>query len=314
MAKSNKIRILLKLSEEKYIYLANVAQADDGSIFVSALPSIQKEGKQARLKYNSEEVTVESEEDIVSQDRKRISYHTSGIVKYHGLEFKDRQFEPLYEINNNNVFLSLFLLMENEIPNKELKEDEEYTIIDVSNCKQGVFISFSIEPSYYHLKIQKDSFITFRFHLFELSIYLGYDDAIKKFLTHNNRDLGYFAVDNGVPVNNSPDVEYQAEIEYKKRLYRQKEAFVRQMDDTTFEIVFSVPMRCRPKFRIVFDNPEHKAFLAQMGEKDATKAHFRFFVRNPKGQKLKADSFKIINVELDAEIYEPEHVWESDWI
>ena len=312
MAKSGNTRIILKTSDEKYIYLANVFQSDDGSIIVSALPSIQKEGKQARLKYNGEEIIIESQKNMLPQNGKRLSYHTSGIVKYHGFQFKDRQFEPLYEIKNSNVFLSLFLLLENDICNKKLKENEVYKIIDISSCKQGVLIVFSIEPLNCTTERKENTF-TIEFGLFELSISFGYDNEIKKVLTQNNSSLGYFVIDNGVPINNSPD---EAEIKYKKAIYKEQDIGLLVIDkgNLTYEIVFSSPMRCRPKCRIVFDNPEHKAVLAKMGKKDATKAHFRFCVHDSKGRKLSADSFKIIKVELDAEIYEPEHVWGNDWI
>ena len=242
---------------------------------------------------------------------KHISYHTSGLVNYRGFSFESRVFEPLTRLTEKNYFLSISVSNKSKLYEVsqeyiDKRKDEFNLTINLPSLKENFFnISFAIEP-----KVELTKYISFGvLNLYNLSIFI--DDQYDAFDILSNGD--YYRTILMVPQSpnkTKPISRYTAEIEFKKKIYNQDGVICYKLRENVYELVFEREMRCRPKAKIKFENDDHKAKVVD--DNTNSPAHLRFEVRGKDGSHVK--NFKIIKIDLDAEMYEDGHVWDDTWI
>lgn len=138
----------------KRIYkFLKLVQEDDGSFYIVFL--YDKKPKHCikyGLKFNEKDGLSCEKKDINEKEStkfelKRISYHTTGRVNYHGMTHKSTYFEPLVNIQNINTF---FMISIPQITQLQLVEEQNKingNIINLSKIQnERLNIYFSIFP------------------------------------------------------------------------------------------------------------------------------------------------------------------------
>ncbi|NFG42046.1 hypothetical protein FC789_12770 [Clostridium botulinum] len=308
---SKKDEVYLNIKYEKNIYkFLKLVQEDDGSFYLVFLYDKKpKNFIKYGLKFNEKdglscEKKAVNERESTKFELKRISYHTTGRVNYHGMTHKSTYFEPLVNIQNINTF---FMISIPQITQLQLVEEQNKingNIIDLSRIKnERLNIYFSIFPCEFDglgsiknliTSITYDKFYSFLVTLEIDRLSINLERRIEKnaFL-YGASELGLY--ESQVLGKN------EAYIKFQQKLYSTKELILFAPNNAgIFRIVFCVEMRVPPRVNIEFFNDNYQIEIISA---DTVKLRFKVFDAKSNSYLKDAENVKIKSISLDSEIY-----------
>lgn len=296
-------------------------QADDGSFyteFVHTRRTRQQQKLRFDFKHKGNNITSNITEkcDVkVQTNQIRISYHTTGMIKYHGLERNIIYLEPLTRIKSGNTFFMVSIPSLSSL-DKVDEINPNAQVIPIDNyIDQRFNFYMSIIPHDYPFNTIEGLIIAAHFPLYTFVVVGEIDDATLNFdkqipegtfLFYSPHD-GYF--------KNQIIKKEEAFLEYKHSIYQTKELIVLPPTNTNnlFRMIFVVEMRVPPMVNIEFEN---KHLEIRAIEKSTTEIRFKIYNKNSNQPITEKDAgtVEIKSIMLDSNIYPDDYIFPSDYI
>ncbi|SFD32116.1 hypothetical protein SAMN05421842_13218 [Clostridium uliginosum] len=309
VSKKDEVYLYVKYENNIYKFL-KLVQEDDGSFYIVFLYNKKpKHCIKYRLKLNEKdglscEKEAINEKESIRFELKRISYHTTGRVNYHGMTHNSTYFEPLVNVQNINTF---FMISIPQITQLQLVEEQNKTncsIVDLSKIQnERLNIYFSIFPYEFDglgsinnlvTAITYDKFYSFVVTLEIDRLSINLEKRIEK-----NAFL-YGASECGL-YESQVLGKNEAYIKFQQKLYSTKELILFAPNNAgIFRIVFCVEMRVPPRVNIEFFNDNYQIEIISV---DTAKLRFKILDTKSNSYLKDAENVKIKSISLDSEIY-----------
>ncbi len=291
MPKSSSYKVFLESDGKIYSFLAHVLEEADGSFYII----FQREGK------NYEHLILSSDNkklqritlDYGRDKSKRISYHSTGCVRYHNLHQPDNYFEPLYNLKQPNLVASLIVpsIKSLDLYNKELS-DKDF-VYEINNDNQQIQFDFVIAPwdtmiASEHISLRYKDFFSFNI-IKVVPPTISVPD-----LLHNH--FIFITPQQGI-YNQRPVDKHSALISFHQKLHDFNGVILKSPDKKgVYKIICAVPMRIPPETEIQFLDKQYSAEI-----ESKTESVVRFKVKDRHGHTVKQE-VQITGLTLCAEL------------
>lgn len=283
MKKENNVYVLISDQETLYLFVT-VKIANDGSMEllfpdIKVSRGISQElqiGQEKGSKYVNVKLLQEEKYELKNcKQHYYISYHTSGYINYHGMNFEPSYMQPLYKITEMNpFFIYSFQLSKYAFRQPCERKIANPIIIDISKLNnKRIDIVLSICPPKEQLKNTNSLLISYPLYGLYIeiledcatlnlgSIYSEQDCV--KIRPHLNKY--------SVPVVS----KNQAFLAYNQAIYKTKQCIVLPPNgEGVLEIIFSTEMRIPPWVDISFYNPD---FSIEIVKRTTVNLKFKVF-------------------------------------
>lgn len=287
--------IIFKSNEKLYNFCEVVIECNDGSSYI-----ILKR-KDKSLEHTT--TALNAEGDIIKQSiihkstkprskQKKISYHTTGLVKYHDLDSNAFLCQPLYEITCNNNFLlySIPSIMKlDEIKNYNEKKTKVIEL-DKSELEKRYTFSFIVSP--FDCKYQINPLFSINVPaMYNLSCHvIEYDND---FIRRNKEKFIHIAPcsENQEKLLSDEEVELGLKKYYQKKFNVKGSIFLPSNSSGCFRIIFDVPMRVKPE--IIYEFVSNKYSLVECD--GCSNREVRFKIKYKSQNYIYLDCFKSLS-------------------
>jgi hypothetical protein len=306
---SKAIRVCIR-ANANYYPIFKIISERDGSFYIVVLHNETHLGLMDTL-----EINLLSKENIVSiigrstskaeTGENRISYHSSGLVIYHGMQFPSANFDPVTRVKGHNWFFlySIPALYKWCEGGRDEARDKD-VVIDLSAVmNERIDFAFIVVPILNNSENENQILLNFG-NLFCLQIEAIIDRTTLNFgsIYMNDEFVKIKPTNSKYPcVQCNQD---QAYISFhraiNKKIDSDNAAIIYEPNSTKgfFEIIFSVPMRDVPKVKIGFSDPALEAC-----DMTVDNYRLRFHLHHIKYGNLKTlGSASITLLELDADL------------
>lgn len=314
MGKAEPCNVFLKEKDTVYYFLKFI-QNKDGSI-ECAFPYLTESDKRISQKVvlepnegmpqmNPRVIHIEPRKDS-GENNTYITYHTTGQVNYHNMSFSPMYMEPLYNVERVNPFFIMSFCMMDKFTMVDEKTEIKGVILDITEqCKRRKNVIVSIAPCSEQPYENKQSSISF-----------AYGDMFRIILEFLDDEYSFgfskiYEVEDCVKIQPNTglfektiDSKNQAFIKYQQKLYQTNEAIILPPNgEGILQVIFTVEMRRKPWIKICFSNKDYEARLV---EKNEATVKFKVFDRKKNRFIKRAEEIRIVEMIMDAEIYEDE--------
>jgi hypothetical protein len=290
MSQNTNRKILLSIGETIYSFLTYQLEDADGSFYIF----IQRGGR------NHEHLQFSSNDPRVLRlplehgrgRRKKISYHSSGCVRYHNTDFSAKYFEPLLCLTRPNAIGSFVVPSVSRLDILDgLPTDDDF-VLEVTEYSEPIEFHFLIAPwdfhiASHHVAVRYEGLFAFILELSHPTIAIP-QEAMGHFI---------FAVpEQGVFEQQAID-KHNALISFHQRLNKARDLILYSPNkEGVYKIICAVPMRIPPQAEITFLDSQYSAEVIQ-----ATESVVKFHVKNQHGHTVKQE-VPITSVALHAEL------------
>lgn len=247
----NKINIYVKHKNEEFRIVSVVHDFVDGSLYLTFVRENEMtSGYSGHLNLLEKVLYVDKSVDKINKIVK-VSYHTSGTIKYHNLS-NDRIFgEPLYDVSRHFCFIQYLVNEIGLLTKKQAKKDDLVITLPEKRDSQFYNFSFSIGPE------QLPNHIPIEFYsgLFYLNLFFSVENRIEK---ENIMPFYYLSPSNGIslktPSGNSCIIFHQ-------KINRTKDIIVYEPNENgLYTMIYHEARRSVPKQNslIEFVNPNYE--------------------------------------------------------
>lgn len=288
MAKDTSRKIFLKHDEKVYSFLAYKLERADGSFYLS----IQRDGNNdEHFEFNSSNPKVQRFE-LTRTREKKITYHSSGCVRYHNVNISSNFFEPLYDLSRRNLFASIVIPSIKQLDLFEGVISDEDFLLQIKNGNPKTQFNFIIAP--WDNQIE-DIHVAIRYEgLFSLLLVLSQPTVV---IPDEVRDCFIFIAPHQGLFNQQAIDEHTALIRFHQKLVGSKDLILYSPNgEGVYKIICAVPMRIPPKTEIQFLNKDYSAEIIKI-----TTSVVTFKVKNQHGHTVKQE-VQIVGISLDAEL------------
>lgn len=310
LKENDRTSVMLSKGDDLYLFM-QAGIAGDGSLEIWFPDIKENTGKTQtiEIQQNNSITTssvIETHDSSSDDNTYYISYHSSGLVRYHKMSFDNAYMEPLYEIKEPNpFFIYSFVHPQKAFKNTTKKQYTNQVTIDISGA-ENKRLDFVLSICPQNFKIKHSNMILLKFPLYCLCI---------EFLDDNEslNLIQCYKAEESVKLRPRLDkygcqkvTRPQAFLKYKQTLFETKEAIVLPPNgEGILEIIFAVEMRIPPWIRVAFKNQNYSIEVTKK-----TTVNLKFKVFDCKLNQYIKDPQKIEITELilDAEIYEENDV------
>lgn len=290
MPRNTSRKILLSTGKRIYNFLTYKLEDADGSFYIS----IQRDG------HNREHLQFRSDVPEVQhlslkhgrEKRKKISYHASGCVRYHNMEFSAKYFEPLSSLTRPNVIANFVVPLVSRLDAFDGVPADDDFILEIADGNEPIQFHFLIAPWDFqvdglHIAIRYEGLFSFLLELSRPTIAIP-QEAVDHFI---------FAVpEQGIYEEQTID-KHNALISFHQRLHGVRDLILYSPNiEGIYKIICAVPMRIPPQAEITFLNSQYLAEVIQ-----ASESVVKFKVKNRHGHTVKHE-VPITSVALHAEL------------
>ena len=318
--KNSKTNIYIKYNDKIYKFLKLWTESD-GSFYVELLHT-RRTNQQKKIHYevgNTSETLytriIEEHDSDINANPIRISYHTSGMIKYHGLERNVIFQEPLTNVTLINTYFMYSIPSLSSLDEKKGLENSLLNLIDIEEVfDKRLNFYFSIFPPEF-VEFEKMSNVFFNvkvLDLFSFVVTFEIDEQIFNFgSTVPESTFLFFSPRDGV-LQKQALSKSEAYLKFQQKIYETDELIVFPPNgEGVFKMLYAVEMRIPPMVKIEFSN---ESYEIRDVAKTTVKTTFKIY-DNKKSRYIKnAHDVQITAISLDAEIYPDDYVFPKGYI
>lgn len=282
-------KIYLSKGDKKFDFVSYYIEESDGSFYLTLLRN--GENNESLLFDNIGNSPEKIEFKKPRPKRKKISYHSSGCVRYHNVESDSKYFEPISGITQLNNFCTWSIPDVEKLDESEsIESDDDYTLkcdaFDGRVCFRFCMAPWNLVVDLPNVAVRYNNQFSLVIIMHSLDIELP-NEVNDHFLTIAPAN-GFFEKQ---AISND-----QALISYHQMVQGGTDIVYSPNGEGVYKIICSVPMRVPPKLGVTFDDDTLQAEVAK-----STNSHVRFKVKDKNGNTIKSE-VPILSLFLDSEL------------
>lgn len=290
MARNRSRKIYISCKGRLYSFLSYQLEDTDGSFYIT----LQRDGTNNEFSQYSLDVQLVQKRSLPTprEKRKKISYHSSGCVRYHNTSHEATYFQPLSQITNTNAFAAYIIPSINHLDLFEGKATEEDFVIDLANENEQIQFNFFLAPwnaeiTSHHVAVRYESLFCFALEILKPQTHIPSDlkDHFH-FIAPNKGLYDQQIIDND-----------QALVSFHQLLQGVRDLILYSPNMAgIYKIICAVPMRVAPDVRLKFLNEGYTGEIISR-----SKSAIKFKVKDEHNHTVKHE-VPIIEILLDAEL------------
>lgn len=282
-------KIYLSKGDKKFDFVSYYIEESDGSFYLTLLRN--GENNESLLFDNTGNSPEKNEFKKPRPKRKKISYHSSGCVRYHNVDSDSKYFEPISGVTQLNNFCTWSIPdIEKLDESDSIESDDEYTLncdaVDGRVCFTFCMAPWNLVVDLPHIAVRYNNQFSLVIVMHSLDIELP-NEVNDHFITIAPAKglFGKQAISND-----------QALISYHQMVQGGTDIVYSPNGEGVYKIICSVPMRVPPKLGVTFDDDTLQAEVVK-----STNSHVRFKVKDKHGNTIKSE-VPILSLFLDSEL------------
>lgn len=289
MARNTSRKIYLSYKGVVYKFVTYQLEDSDGSFYIT----LQREGHSYEyIRYSSNQKEPECcNLEKNREKRKKISYHSSGCVRYHNVHEPSAYFEPLSNITKLNLVASYIVPAVNRLDPFGGELTIEDFVIDIPDDKKKIQFTFSIAP--WNAKIES-THIAIRYeNLF--CFLLEVSEPRTNLPNEIENHFVFLTPQKGLYEEQIIDCDC-ALVLFHQKLQNTRDLIIYSPNkEGIYKIICAVPMRIPPEVEIEFADRQYCFEIISK-----TKSVIKFKVKDKHDQTIKKE-VPIVGITLDAE-------------
>jgi len=286
-------RILISSNSNIYRLLTFRLSHSDGSFYIAFV----RQGKtsprwRGEMDMKNKALVIESQSMEEKSTGARISYHASGLIRFHNLSNSGIYAEPIFQITKPFGFIRYSVPSIEKLDLFSKSPSVEDVVLDIPN-NHGNRINFDCAVAPWNFVGANSIGIRYR-DLFSFNVSLNTEEYSMP--SELNEAFHYLTPNNGLYSQTLFDRD-TALLHFHQRVNKTKELIIYSPNvEGVYTLIFSVPMRITPKVKIEFQQSEYQLEILI-----ATYTHLKFRVKDSSGNIIKTE-VQIASIELDAEL------------
>lgn len=290
MSRDKSRKIYLSKNGEKRHFVSYYMQDSDGSFYLT----LQREGEndESLIFDNAGKSPEKSEFESPRSKSKKITYHSSGCVRYHNTDHGSKYFEPISKISQLNCFATWSIPSIEKLDHFKGNESEEDFVSECDDIDGRISFTFCIARwntiiDIPHIAIRYNKLFSLIIIIHILNIELP-DEVEDHFIT--------IAPKKGI-YDEQPISSEQALIWYHQMVQETDKLIIYSPNgEGKYKAICTVPMIIPPKLEIIFENSKLQAEVAK-----SSVACVRFKVLDSSRNTIK-NEVPILSIALNAEL------------
>jgi hypothetical protein len=282
-------KVYLSKGEKKLDFISYYIEESDGSFYLTLL----RDGvnNESLLFDNIGSAPEKTEFKKPRPKRKKISYHSSGCVRYHNVDSDSKYFEPISGVSQLNNFCTWSIPDIENLDETDATESEDDYTLDCDTVEGRICFTFCMAPwnlvvDLPHIAIRYNNQFSLIIVMRTLDVELP-SEVNDHFLTIAPT-IGLF---DKQAISND-----QALISYHQMVQDGTDIIYSPNGEGVYKVICAVPMRIPPKLGITFDDESLQTEVVK-----STNSHVRFKVKDKYGNTIKSE-VPILSLFLDSEL------------